>query len=217
LTSIRGFAELYRQGAVGAAEDLDRVMRRIEAEAQRMGVLVEDLLLLARMDQERPLARVPVDVLALATDAVHDARAIDPDRPITLAVGATDPLPVVTGDDARLRQVLANLLINALRHTPPGTPVTVRVATAADTVVLEVADQGPGMDPDIAAHVFERFFRADQARRTDGGTGLGLAIVSALVTGHGGTVTVDTTPGHGATFRVVLPLAETARPSGVSV
>ncbi|MGN6610105.1 MAG: sensor histidine kinase [Jatrophihabitans sp.] len=206
LTSIRGFAELYRQGAVTDPDDLERVMQRIEAEAQRMGVLVEDLLLLARMDQERPLAQAPVDVLELATDAVHDARAIDPDRPITLSVGNTDPLPVVVGDEARLRQVLATLVMNALKHTPAGTPVTVRVATAGDTVALEVADRGPGMDPEVAAHVFERFYRADQARRTDGGTGLGLAIVSALIAGHGGTITVDTAPGAGATFRVSLPL-----------
>jgi two-component system OmpR family sensor kinase len=206
LTSIRGFAELYRQGAVTAPDDLERVMHRIEAEAQRMGVLVEDLLLLARMDQERPLAQVPVDVLALATDSVHDARAIDPARRIELTVGSTDPLPVVLGDDARLRQVLTNLLMNALRHTPAGTPVTVRVGTQDDAVFVEVADQGPGMDPEVAAHVFERFFRADKARRTDGGTGLGLAIVAALVAGHDGRVSLDTFPSAGATFRVELPL-----------
>jgi two-component system OmpR family sensor kinase len=212
LTSIRGFAELYRQGAVPDEEELGRLMQRIEDEAKRMGVLVEDLLLLARLDQERPLAQAPVDLLALATDAVHDARAVAPDRPISLDVGRTDPPPVVTGDEARLRQVLGNLVMNALKHTPAGTPVTVRLATEggaddAPRAVLEVADEGPGMPPDIAAHVFERFYRADQARRHDGSTGLGLAIAAALVTGHGGRIAVDTLPGAGATFRIELPLA----------
>ena len=217
LTSIRGFAELYRQGAVTDAGDLHRVMRRIEDEALRMGVLVEDLLLLARVDQERPLETSPVDVLELAADAVHDARAIDPERPISLEVGATDPLPVVIGDDARLRQVLGNLVMNALRHTPAGTPVTVRLRTETEPdpcVVLEVADEGPGLDPDDAAHVFERFYRVDRARTTDGGTGLGLAIVAALVAGHGGRVEVDTAPGRGATFRVRLPLTPAATTPG---
>jgi two-component system, OmpR family, sensor kinase len=207
LTSIRGFAELYRQGAVGDEDALRRVMHRIEGEAARMGVLVDDLLLLARLDRERPLAQAPVDVLALVADAVHDARAVDPDRPLTLEVGQTDPPPVVRGDEARLRQVLANLVSNALRHTPSDTPVTVRVRTERAHVVLEVVDQGPGMDPDDAAHVFERFYRADKARTGAGGTGLGLAIVAALVAGHSGTVSVQTAPGRGATFRVELPVA----------
>ncbi|HEY2298397.1 MAG TPA: HAMP domain-containing sensor histidine kinase [Jatrophihabitans sp.] len=210
LTSIRGFAELYRQGAVGDEEALRRVMQRIEGEAARMGVLVDDLLLLARLDRERPLAQAPVDVLALAADAVHDARAVDPDRPVTLDVGPTDPPPVVRGDEARLRQVLANLVSNALRHTPSGTPVTVRVRTEPAPrahVVLEVVDHGPGMDTDDAAHVFERFYRADKARTGEGGTGLGLAIVAALVAGHSGAVSVQTAPGRGATFRVELPTA----------
>ena len=217
LTSIRGFAELYRQGAVTDPGDLQRVMQRIEDEALRMGVLVEDLLLLARVDQERPLETCPVDVLELAADAVHDARAIDPERPISLEVGATDPLPVVTGDDARLRQVLGNLVMNALRHTPAGTPVTVRLRTETEPdpcVVLEVADEGPGLDPEDAAHVFERFYRVDRARTSDGGTGLGLAIVAALVAGHGGRVEVDTAPGRGATFRVRLPLTPAAATPG---
>jgi two-component system, OmpR family, sensor kinase len=218
LTSIRGFAELYRQGAASDEQDLRRLMQRIEDEAKRMGVLVEDLLLLARLDQERPLARRPVDLLALATDAVHDARAVDPERPITLEVGPTDPPPVVAGDEARLRQVLSNLVMNALKHTPSDTPVSVRVATETSPiteprVVLEVADHGPGMDRDDAAHVFERFYRADKARRTEGGTGLGLAIVSALVAGHGGRVAVRTAPGAGATFRVELPLAGVPAPA----
>lgn len=214
LTSIRGFAELYRQGAATAPDDVSRLMRRIEDEAARMGVLVDDLLLLARLDQQRPLEQKPVDLLVLVGDAVHDARAVAPDRDIELEIGTMASPPVVMGDEVRLRQVLGNLVGNALRHTPPGSQVRVRLATAqqpepqADIVVLEVADQGPGMTSEDAARVFERFYRTDTSRnRVDGGAGLGLAIVSALVTGHAGTVEVDTAPGHGATFRVKLPLA----------
>ncbi len=214
LTSIRGFAELYRQGAAKRPEDVRRAMGRIEDEAKRMGLLVEDLLLLARLDEERPLDQAPVDVLALANDAVHDAQASDPERHITLEVVSTDPPPVVIGDEARLRQVLGNLLTNTRKHTPPGTQVTVRVSTGLDpgsdlpVVTLEVADEGPGMTSEHAARVFERFFRADSARnRSAGNTGLGLAIVAALVAGHGGTVDVLTAPGAGARFRVTLPLA----------
>lgn len=215
LTSIRGFAELFRQGAAADDADVRRMMARIEGEAKRMGLLVEDLLLLARLDEERPLALAPVDLLALATDAVHDARAAAPDRRVSLEVTSADPPPVVTGDEARLRQVLANLLGNALKHTPVGTPVTVRVGTTTDPaaggiVVLEVADAGPGMSEQAAARVFERFYRADESRRTNGSTGLGLAIVAALVAGHAGRVTVQTAPGAGACFRVELPLAQLA-------
>lgn len=220
LTSIRGFAELFGQGAVTDDRDIRRLMSRIEDEAKRMGMLVEDLLMLARLDEERPLARVPVDLLALAGDAVHDARTLAPDRPIALDVGSTDLPPVVIGDEARLRQVLANLVGNALKHTPPATPVTVSVGTGIDgrtgepAVVLTVADQGPGLTDDEAARVFERFYRADPARsRSEGSTGLGLAIVAALVAGHGGTVDVQSSPGAGATFRVILPFA--AVPSAV--
>jgi two-component system OmpR family sensor kinase len=215
LTTIRGFAELYRQGAAAGEEDVRRLLGRIENEAVRMGLLVDDLLLLARLDQQRPLALAPVDLLALADDAVHDARAVDPARPVRLEVGPADPPPVVLGDERRLRQVLANLVGNAVRHTPPGTSVTVRVATEPDrpAVVLTVADEGPGMTAEHAARVFERFYRADPSRaRDEGGTGLGLAIVAALVAGHGGTVDVDTAPGRGARFRVELPLA--AVPAG---
>jgi two-component system OmpR family sensor kinase len=217
LTSIRGFAELYRQGAAAAPADIPRLMRRIEDEAKRMGVLVEDLLLLARLDQQRPLEQVSVDVFAVATDAVEAAHAIDPTRPVTLTLGPTDPPPVVIGDEARLRQVLDNLLSNALRHTPAGTPVEVKVDTRirdrdhTPVVVVEVRDHGPGMKAQDADHVFERFYRADPSRnRADGGAGLGLAIAAALVTGHGGTIRVDTAPGDGATFRVELPLTPVA-------
>lgn len=220
LTSIRGFAELYRQGAVSGPGDTVRLLRRIEDEASRMGLLVEDLLLLARLDRERPLALAPIELPVIAADSVQAARVVDPDRPIRLAIEpAAGPL-VVRGDDARLRQVVNNLLTNALTHTPAGTPVTVRLRSEPGVAVVEVADQGPGLTPEQAERVFERFYRVDAARsrpagsRADrpqgggaGGTGLGLAIVAALVAAHSGTVDVDSTPGKGATFRVRLPLA----------
>jgi two-component system OmpR family sensor kinase len=210
LTSIRGFAELYRQGAVKDESAIRRAMRRIEDEAARMGLLVEDLLMLARLDEQRPLEQTPVDVLAIATDAVHDARAVSTDHPIELEVLPHSTAPVVIGDDARLRQVVANLVNNAVIHTPPGTAVTVGVGTVDDDdgrwVLLEVADAGPGLKPGDAERVFERFYRADPSRtRTSGGSGLGLSIVAALVAAHNGTVTVDTQPGVGTTFRVRLP------------
>jgi two-component system, OmpR family, sensor kinase len=214
LTTIRGFAELYRHGAATDPAELSRLMRRIEDEAKRMGLLVEDLLTLARLDQQRPLAQLPVDLLALARDAVSDARAVAPDRPIDLLVGPTDPPPVVIGDDARLRQVLGNLIGNALQHTPAGTGVSVGIGTVpsehtgAQVVRLSVADAGPGLSAEDAERIFERFYRADSARdRRDGGSGLGLSIVAALVAGHGGRVDVDTSPGVGARFVVELPLA----------
>ena len=217
LTTIRGFAELYRQGGSRDPAELDRLMRRIEDQAARMGLLVEDLLLLARLDQQRPLDRRPVDLLALAADAVHDARAVAPDRRIELVLGAENGDPagtalVVLGDDQRLRQVLANLVNNALTHTPAGSPVEVRVGASTldgrPGAAVEVVDHGPGLAPGEAERVFERFYRTDPARSpADGGTGLGLSIVAALVAVHGGTVGVDTVPGRGARFRVVLPLA----------
>jgi two-component system OmpR family sensor kinase len=214
LTSIRGFAELYRQGAAGNPDDLARVMRRIEDESARMGLLVDDLLLLARLDQQRPLERHPVDVLALAADAVHDARAVAPDRTIELSLADGPVAPVVVGDEHRLRQVVGNLLANALTHTPPGTPVAVRVTTGPGTVVLEVSDRGPGLAPAEADRVFERFYRADPSRtRASGGTGLGLSIVAALIAAHAGTVELDSRPGEGATFRVILPAAEPHQPA----
>ena len=205
LTSIRGFAELYRQGAVSGRAEVDRVMRRVEDEAARMGLLVEELLLLARLDQQRPLETFPVDLLVVASDAVHDAQAVAPERAISLDVNGDAPA-VVVGDDARLRQVFANLLTNALVHTPAGTPVKVRLQSDDEHVAVEVTDTGPGMDQEQASHVFERFYRADPSRtRASGGYGLGLSIVAALVAAHGGTVGVTSAPGEGATFRVVLP------------
>jgi two-component system OmpR family sensor kinase len=215
--------------------DMDRIMERVEQESSRMGGLVEDMLLLARLDQQRPVDRRPVDLLTLAADAVQDARMIAPSRKIELTVGKGTAF-LVLGDEARLRQVISNLMSNALTHTPDGTEIQVRLLAGqaqtpppgeappgeappaghgyeppAPTVVLEVADQGPGMTAEQADRVFERFYRADQARgRHTGGTGLGLAIVQALVSAHGGTVTVATVPGQGTTFRITLPLAPEA-------
>lgn len=211
LTTIRGFAELYRQGAVAAPEDTARLLRRIEDEASRMGLLVEDLLLLARLDRERPLALAPVELPVLAADAVQAARAIAPDRTVSLQVEPGAGSLIVYGDDARLRQVLGNLMTNALTHTPPDSAVTLRLrGETGNTAIVEVADTGPGLSPEQAERVFERFYRADAARtrRAGGatGTGLGLAIVAALVAAHHGSVEVLSTPGGGATFRVRLPL-----------
>ena len=211
LTTIRGFAELYRQGAARDPEQTAGLLRRIEDEAARMGLLVEDLLLLARLDRERPIALAPVELPVLAGDAVQAARAVAPDRRIELDIEPGAGNLVVHGDDARLRQVIGNLMTNALTHTPPDASVTLRLRTEPGNVaVVEVADTGPGLTPEQAERVFERFYRADVARtRRAGGTistGLGLAIVAALVAAHHGTVEVTETPGGGATFRVRLPL-----------
>ena len=208
LVSIRGFAELYRQGAV-PADEVPRTMRRIDDEAKRMGSLVEDLLLLARLDEQRPGRHEPVDLAVLAGDAVHDARGLDAGRAVTLAGlnGHGPDAAVVTGDEDRLRQVVANLVANAVRHTPEGTPIEVAVGRYGGAAVLEVRDHGPGLTPEQAQRVFERFYRVDASRRRGqgGGSGLGLSIVSAVVTAHGGGVQVLPTPGGGATFRVTLP------------
>ncbi|HKH24617.1 MAG TPA: HAMP domain-containing sensor histidine kinase [Acidimicrobiales bacterium] len=234
LTSIRGFAELHRQGAVTDPAEVSRLLGRIEDEAKRMGLLVNDLLLLARLDQQRPFQRTPVDLLAVAADAVEAARATAPDREIVLdttvladAGGAGDggdhgdddgegagkgvPL-VVAGDEPRLRQVVANLLDNALSYSPAGTPITMAIGTATRDghalACMEVRDRGAGLSAEQAERVFERFYRTDKARsRAHGGTGLGLSIVAAITAAHGGNVEVDTAPGDGATFRVLLPLA----------
>ncbi|MGY1987701.1 sensor histidine kinase [Blastococcus sp. SYSU DS0669] len=210
LTSIRGFAELYRQGAARSEEDVARLMQRIEAEGGRMGLLVEDLLLLARMDQQRPLSVAPVDLAAIAGDAVHDARAVQPDRPISLHLdeSLTD-VPVVLGDESRLRQVVGNLVTNALTHTPPSARVLVSVAEAPDdpdVLLLRVADEGPGMAQADAERAFERFYRADASRtRAAGGTGLGLSIVASLAAAHGGSASLETAPGRGLAVTVRLP------------
>ena len=211
LTSIRGFAELYRQGAVPDPESLDRVMRRVEDEAARMGLLVEDLLLLARLDQQRPLALEPVDLLEVAGDVVHDARVLAPDRTIGLEL-LGESAPVVLGDESRLRQVVMNLVSNAVTHTPAGTPVAVTLEVTPaeddgpDRVLLAVTDHGSGLSEEDRAQVFERFYRADPSRtRAAGGSGLGLSIVAALVAAHGGRVGVQSAPGEGSRFLVELP------------
>jgi two-component system OmpR family sensor kinase len=309
LTAIRGFAEYYRQrGGLATPEsgtdsgqlapaDMDRIMRRVEQESARMGILVEDMLLLARLDQQRPLDARPVDLLTLAADAVHDARVVAPSRNINLTVGAGSALLVI-GDEVRLRQVTGNLMSNALTHTPDGSPIEVLIrsgdlgeaaaatamarpdrdgelgsteprsvepggvepgsanpggdgpeprtvwdaehvppppaplappaphvpaatpaapaaegpaapARSGPAAVLQVTDHGPGLAPEQAEHVFERFYRADPARRK-GGTGLGLAIVAALIDAHGGAAWVQSRPGEGATFCIALPLAPEA-------
>jgi two-component system OmpR family sensor kinase len=211
LTSIRGYAELLRRGADRSPQDSALARRRIEQEAVRMSALVDDLLLLARLDQGRPLERAPVDLQAIARDACADAGAVAPARAITL----TAPRPlVVSGDEMRLRQVVANLLRNALVHSPPGTPVEVAVGLQGGQAVLGVADHGPGLPDEAAARVFEPFYRADPGRGRDrGGSGLGLRIVAAVVAAHGGHVETSSTPGGGATFRVFLPLPP-AQPAG---
>lgn len=207
LTSIQGYAELWRAGGLRGEDELNEAMRRMEQEARRMGELVEDLLLLARLDQRRPLERAPVRLDRIAADGVSDARAVEPDRPIQCTVSPV----VVEGDEMRLRQIVANLLANARVHTPSGTPVRVRVSAEGEVARLEVADDGPGMAPEVAAKVFDRFFRADASRsRSAGGTGLGLAIVDAVAQAHGGRATVDATPGLGSRFTVELPAARSS-------
>jgi two-component system, OmpR family, sensor kinase len=207
LSAVQAYAELFERGARDRPEDLARAMAGIERESQRMGVLVDDLLLLARLDQGRPLEREPVDVAELAAEAVDAARTLEPERPIELV--APDEL-VVVGDPARLRQVLDNLLANVRAHTPPRAGVTVRVARSDGRAAIEIADQGPGLTEDQAVRVFERFYRADPSRSRDGGgSGLGLSIVSAIAAAHGGSATVDSQAGRGATFKVDLPLATT--------
>ncbi|MEV0612369.1 HAMP domain-containing sensor histidine kinase [Nonomuraea sp. NPDC050404] len=257
LTSIRGFAELYRHGRSEPEPAVARILSRIEGEAERMGVLVEDLLLLARLDQERALDLTEVDLHVIAGDVVHGARARDPGRAIELELGER-PVRAV-GDEHRLHRVITNLVGNAVAHTPPDTTILVRVtqedtpadrmtqttrptgrATEADgpdgragkaggttgragkaggpamvagaevagpVAVVEVHDDGPGIDPEHLPQVFDRFYRADAARSRDsGGTGLGLAIAAALVEAHDGRIEAHSRPGHGTTFRVLLPL-----------
>jgi two-component system OmpR family sensor kinase len=202
VATIRGYAELYRAGALEQPADLDDAMRRTEQEAIRMGTLVDDLLHLARLDQGRPLERTPVDLVPLAHDAVRDAQAVAPDRVVRWV---TDDAVVVPGDRARLHQVIANLVANALVHAP-GAPIEVRVRAEPGLAVIEVADEGPGMAAADAARAFERFYRADASRsRHHGGSGLGLSIVDATVEAHGGRTSLVTAPGAGTTVRVELP------------
>jgi two-component system, OmpR family, sensor kinase len=204
LTSIRGYAEMLRRGAAESPADSATARRRIEEESVRMSILVDDLLLLARLDQGRPLERKPVDLERIAQDACADARAVAPRREINVL--GTSALTVV-GDDLRLRQVVGNLVRNAIIHTPPDTPIEVQMTTSDGHALLSVIDHGPGLPKGEEMRVFEPFHRADPGRSRDrGGSGLGLSIVAAVVSAHGGTVEALPTEGGGATFRLELPL-----------
>jgi two-component system, OmpR family, sensor kinase len=210
LASIRGYAELFRMGATRDEAETRTAMRRIEDESKRMGVLVEDLLTLARLDEAPELSRAPVDLTVLARDAVEDAHAIAPDR--SIALDAAEPA-VVSGDSHRLRQVLANLLRNALVHTPPGTPIQVSVAQDEQAVTVSVRDHGPGLPDGAPERLFDRFWRAEGGReRGKAGAGLGLSIVGTVVDAHGGGVSAENAEGGGALFTVVLPKAPPPAP-----
>jgi signal transduction histidine kinase len=214
LTSVRGLAEYgLQQGDAASREELLRLMSLIFREAGRMGRLVEDLLVLARFDAGRPLDRRPVDLASIAAEAVTQARIVDPARPITLQ--AAEPV-IIDADEERVRQVIDNLIGNAIQHTPGGSAVLVTVTTVPGSGQITVTDHGPGMTPDQASHVFERFYRTDDARtRARGGAGLGLAIAASLTAAHGGEITVEVEPGKGAAFRVRLPLAETSQQTAI--
>ncbi len=225
LATIRGYGELYRMGALDSEPKVEDTMGRIEDAARRMGRLVNDLLELARLDENRPLRREPVDLAAMANDAAQDLRALDPTRTVTVTHGFSSscaksqdpgltapvvPAPLVTGDPDRLRQVLTNLVGNVARHTPPGTPAELTVGLSDDgaATIVEVRDHGPGVTPEQAARMFERFYRVDSSRNhASGGSGLGLAIVAAIVGAHGGHVSVDTPDDGGLTVRLELPTA----------
>jgi two-component system OmpR family sensor kinase len=204
LSGVRAYAELFKRGADRRPADLARAMEGISRESERMSVLVQDLLLLARLDDGRPLEQEPVELDEVAREAVETARAVEPSRPLDLQVESA----VVIGDRERLRQVVDNLLGNVRSHTPPESPATVSVSRENGHALLEVRDSGPGLTDEAAQRVFERFWRADTTRaRSRGGVGLGLSIVSAVADAHGGSASAHSEPGGGATFRVTLPLA----------
>ncbi|MFF9243694.1 sensor histidine kinase [Streptomyces sp. NPDC014801] len=210
LASIRGYAELTRRGREQVGPDTRHALGRIESEAGRMTLLVEDLLLLARLDAGRPLSFEHTDLVPLVVDTVSDARAAGPAHVWRLQL--PDEPALVLADPARLQQVLVNLLANARTHTPPGTTVTARVRTGGPWLCVDIEDDGPGVPPDLLPHVFERFARGDSARsRATGSTGLGLAIVQAVASAHGGAVTVDSAPGR-TVFTVHLPALAPALP-----
>jgi two-component system OmpR family sensor kinase len=202
LAAVRAYAELFARGADRRPDDLERAMAGITRESERMSLLVQDLMLLARLDEGRPMLREPVQLDEVVSEAVDTARMVEPDRPIYL--DAEDA--VVLGDRDRLRQIVDNLLSNVRSHTPPAAPVDVRVVRADGTAVIEVQDSGPGLGAKDAEHVFERFYRADKSRaRAGGGVGLGLSIVAAVAEAHGGSVAGIARDGAGATFRITLP------------
>ncbi|MCX4098082.1 sensor histidine kinase [Nocardia sp. alder85J] len=222
LTSIRGYAELYRHGGAATTADVGHMMSRIEQEATRMGVLVEDLLLLAELDEERPLDLAQVDLAAVAGEVVHDAGIRAPERTLRLHIPAG--AQHILGDEHRLRQVITNLVDNALTHTPPTAEIDVTVAPATtpppnpvavsgadendagtgDFIAVEVRDSGPGIPPDQARHVFDRFYRTDRSRARTSGSGLGLAIVTAILAAHDARIYLSTAPGHGTSFRILF-------------
>jgi signal transduction histidine kinase len=222
LTTIRGYAELYRAGALGPGE-LPNAMRRIEQEAERMSMLVAELLELARLDRMSSLDLTETDLAGLARDAVADARAVEPDRAVTAEL---PPALVVTADEPRIRQVLANLLGNVRAHTPPGTPATVRLYLEGEGAVLEVSDAGPGMSEQDASRAFDRFHRGVRGGEVNGhdgqadsvGSGLGLSIVHAIAAAHGGHARLRSAPGAGTTVRLWIPLrgAPGGSPPGAS-
>jgi two-component system OmpR family sensor kinase len=204
LAAVRAYAELFTRGAAERPEDLERSMKGIGRESERMSLLVEDLLLLARLDEGRPLARERVRLDELVREAVDAAHAVDPERPVDASLERA----VVIGDRDRLRQVVDNLLANVRSHTPPRTPAHVSVTCVDGRALVAVGDEGPGLDAEQASHVFERFYRTDASRaRASGGVGLGLSIVAAVADAHGGGASVESEPGRGTTFRVELPLA----------
>jgi two-component system OmpR family sensor kinase len=205
LAAVRAYAELFTRGAAERPDDLARSMTGISRESERMSLLVDDLLLLARLDEGRPLEREPVELDEVVTEAVETAQAVEPGRPI----GLDSRSAVVLGDRERLRQIVDNLLANVRAHTPQGTPVHVSVTRENGNAGIVVSDSGPGLDPEQLEHVFERFYRTDSSRaRASGGVGLGLSIVAAVAEAHGGRVAARSQPGAGATFEIVLPLAD---------
>ncbi len=204
IAATAAYAELFEQGARDHPEDLDRAMSGIRRETARMAGLVDDLLLLARLDERRPLAEEPVDLTEVVFAAIDAARTVDPDRPIRVRIGE---VVAVRGDAGRLRQVVDNLLANVRAHTPHGTGCEVELATDADDAVLTVTDAGPGVTPDDLDHLFDRFYRVDDARaRTTGGSGLGLAIVNAIVRAHHGTIIARNIEPHGLALTVRIPI-----------
>ena len=205
LAAVRAYAELFTRGAASRPDDLARSMSGIGREAERMSLLVDDLLLLARLDEGRPLERETVELADVVSEAVDAAQVVEPNRSITVEL---EPATVI-GDRERLRQIVDNLLANVRAHAGTETPVRINLSRVDGNAEISVADSGPGLSEEQASHVFERFYRADSSRaRASGGVGLGLSIVAAVAHAHGGAVSAQSTPGEGATFSIELPLAE---------